>query len=394
MKNKYIEEMNSIHASDSFKEEMIEKMNEQHSFSFSNNWYKVSFTCICVCLILISFVSVNIWNELKHTRKVLSNIQNELNQMNQYVVRNDKPNLVDSALGKLSIGGMGGGEGIITESIEDLPFDTSTLNVSSLPIYKNPNQRKDSGELINLNPLSERKQLFNQYLKRFGMEGYEIVENYDTLEVYNEKITLKLFGNDEISFWFNEEYENPNPIKIYAETKEEVIQNVKQLLFEHDDWFNEKEYEIDVNQYYYRYYGEETELQKGWSIFIFNDSENITIEMNEEGYLQVIKYTLLTKQTIYVEYPIISVDQAKELLSKGFYYIDGPYGNINDIVGMEIQYRAVDEYILPYYEIYMPAIDQDKRLEFKGFVEYACVYVPAIDVDLLAQDNIYYPNIK
>lgn len=394
MKNKYIEEMNSIHASDSFKEEMIQNMNQQTS-PLSIHWYKVSFACICACLIFISFISVSIWNELNHTQKVLNSIQNELNQMNKYVSRNDKAESIDSLLGGLDLLNGMGMSGIITESVEDLAIDSSTLNVTSLPIYKNSNQRKDSGEIINLRPLSERKQIFNTYLKRYGMENYEIVEEFDTLIVRNNQMVLRFYDNNHVSMWLNEEYPNQYSIKIYGKTKEEVIQNIKQLLLEYDSWFDDKEYEIEVNKYYYEYFGyEETQLLIGWNIDITSNSEHIALDVNEEGYLQGIRYTLQTKIDTYQSYPIISFEKAKEMLLKGYFYVDGPYGNVNKIVGAELKYYGNGEYLLPYYVIYMPAIHQNKMIEFKGLTEYTYVYVPAIDLDLLAQDNIYYPNLK
>lgn len=90
------------------------------------------------------------------------------------------------------------------------------------------------------------------------------------------------------------------------------------------------------------------------------------------------------------EYPVITVDEAVDLLSKGCYITSVPYG-ITDVEGVdkvELVYRnsRTEEVFLPYYRFYV-ALPEEQVGD--GLITYGAYYVPAVQEDYLSN----MPNI-
>ena len=90
------------------------------------------------------------------------------------------------------------------------------------------------------------------------------------------------------------------------------------------------------------------------------------------------------------EYPVIIVDEAVDLLSKGCYITSVPY-EITDVEGVdkvELVYRnsRTEEVFLPYYRFYV-ALPEEQVGD--GLITYGAYYVPAVQEDYLSN----MPNI-
>ncbi|MEE0749035.1 hypothetical protein [Evtepia sp.] len=90
------------------------------------------------------------------------------------------------------------------------------------------------------------------------------------------------------------------------------------------------------------------------------------------------------------EYPVITVDEAVDLLSKGCYITSVPY-EITDVEGVdkvELVYRnsRTEEVFLPYYRFYV-ALPEEQVGD--GLITYGAYYVPAVQEDYLSN----MPNI-
>lgn len=91
------------------------------------------------------------------------------------------------------------------------------------------------------------------------------------------------------------------------------------------------------------------------------------------------------------DYPVISCDEAKELLKEGKYGTSVPAeltGEINDetIAAGELVYRnnsGLDEYFMPYYRFYVQVEDENDGYSYGAF------YVPAVSPEYLTDVSVY-----
>jgi len=126
----------------------------------------------------------------------------------------------------------------------------------------------------------------------------------------------------------------------------------------------------------------------------------IIFSKNSEGGIANISFsgsTLISKDAktreYMGEYPIISLDEAKERLSLGYYSssYSGAYKGEEYIAKAELMYRTSvkDEYIMPYYRFYI-CIDEDLGSDIAaGTHSYAAYYVPAIADEYIIDMPVY-----
>lgn len=91
------------------------------------------------------------------------------------------------------------------------------------------------------------------------------------------------------------------------------------------------------------------------------------------------------------EYPLISIDEAKEKLRKGESAMLGtdekyPVEDMNKGLGVELSYKysVLDEYILPYYVFWV----ETGEVQF-GLKQYSPIYVPAIQEEYISDIPTY-----
>ena len=120
----------------------------------------------------------------------------------------------------------------------------------------------------------------------------------------------------------------------------------------------------------------------------------IIFSKNSEGGIHHISFSEDAKTREYMgEYPIISLDEAKERLSLGYYSSSypGAYKGEEYIAKAELMYRTSvkDEYIMPYYRFYI-CIDEDLNDGIaEGTHHYAAYYVPAISDEYIIDMPVY-----
>ena len=91
------------------------------------------------------------------------------------------------------------------------------------------------------------------------------------------------------------------------------------------------------------------------------------------------------------DYPLISIDEAKEKLQKGESAMIGtdekyPVEDMSKVVGIELSYKysVLDEYTLPYYVFWV----ETGEVQF-GLKEYSPIYVPAIEEEYISDIPTY-----
>ena len=91
------------------------------------------------------------------------------------------------------------------------------------------------------------------------------------------------------------------------------------------------------------------------------------------------------------DYPLISIDEAREKLQKGESAMIGtdekyPVEDMSKVVGIELSYKysVLDEYTLPYYVFWV----ETGEIQF-GLKQYSPIYVPAIEEEYLSDIPTY-----
>lgn len=89
------------------------------------------------------------------------------------------------------------------------------------------------------------------------------------------------------------------------------------------------------------------------------------------------------------DYPLISVDEARELLLGGNYITSVPYSIAGEayVADVELDYRSgMDETYLPYYCFYVELPEME---EADGLKTYGIYYVPAIEGKYIENMPLY-----
>ena len=137
----------------------------------------------------------------------------------------------------------------------------------------------------------------------------------------------------------------------------------------------------DFIRNYYIYDGSGDEAE---DILNYNFRKSLFIP-NEKGNLSTIRIfdALITAQKV-DDYPIISIDEAKERLINGNYQTGVPieFPGEESIGKVELMYRAgrLEEIFLPYYRFYVLLPDDmtSEAASGKGLKNYGAYYVPAL----------------
>lgn len=162
----------------------------------------------------------------------------------------------------------------------------------------------------------------------------------------------------------------------------------------------DKFYDGDDNRSYYMY-DEYKDLRQS---IISHDIGNVEFEATDDGKLYGIWIHNPFCTTTYVgDYPIISVDSAREKLFAGDYYTSIPdeecfYGgelSADNIVKVDINYhRCGESYYIPYYRFFVeldPEKSEDVSKVPEGAKLYGMLYVPAVEPEYLdiPEDTVY-----
>lgn len=397
MKNKYIKEMDSIHASDLFKEEMIEKMNSQVNQTniFSLTVSKVSLAFVCVCLCIVTTLSIKnyldmqaLQEQLASTKKTLDKILYQTNNFNRLMDRNyeivDENEINPSYYNPFDLGGMGSGGDIfpgISANSDDELVKEEDISLEELNQMAQVPLLKVKESIINH---KDKIELLNQFIDIYENDGYQIKTGKDYLQfvgngfyitIYDTSIELEIDKN-QYTFTNNKE----------------ASEVVKQIITDFEILFP-KEYEISINKY---------EDDENYYVTLYeNSTDDFTQMINHVYTYQSFSLVNGKNQTITLrneevliqdEYPMISYEEAlNKLKNNESYAFDGvkEYLNYNRIANVKLHYffDLQSETHLPYYE-FLIEVDYDlcKQANYlvdDGLKYYGSVYVPAISEEYI-----------
>ena len=395
MKNKYIQELDNIKADSSFKQAMIEKMENQTKpkFELSPLFMKATLVCTCACLIFISIFTYKTYQDTQALKaqlataiKQIEKLTDQLNQkdLDSFMQRNEE-RINDTNKIKYSnpllAGGMGSG-GDLFPGMQLNTFDTSdfiiinqTNQYKELPIGK---------RYKHTFTIKEKKDILNHFIEQYQIEDYKFYSSNTYLSILSKEYNIEI-KNDLVTI----AHKNNNQ-KIDIQS---FVEN-NPILFK-NEYDMENYYSTNEREYVVLYQKTEDEIMD-----LANAVDEISIEVkyNQNTVIQ-INYSNCCED---IYYPAISYQQALNQLQKGeFYYEEGmkDYTNINKIYCARLMYMfdMESESWLPYYQFYVGTKNLDLAEE-RGFIidedEYILTtYVPAISSEYINHKKDYEIDI-
>ncbi len=384
-KDKYIGELNSITASEDFKEstkqvllQELRKNNKKKDKSSGSRkvpWVAVASVCILVSgAVLLSSLFHNDGHKDAEKTLPLLTVSEE-----QHMV-----------------GAHGGGEVLILQDIEELTRGNpwhEEANLDTLPVFQNKAPRDGAGmpqEGLSQEEIQAKAEKIASQLDK-SIQGKEEQDFGLTAELGEYQLMIEKTGAVEVRFseprtiyeleGLQRETERKDYEKVLANLLEEYAAFVGLEEPGHDIW-----YDYDL------------EGEKNWRITAFDNFGNL--EERIVGYhFNSLDFVFNHKQQLYIirkfapekgetlgDYPIITPEKAEQLLLRGDYHTTVPETTPEEgeIKKVELVYdtSGFEKYFMPYYKFYV-AIPKEEifgqtKLE-EDFYGFGVYYVPAVE---------------
>lgn len=317
-----------------------------------------------------------------------------------------------------------GFEGYTFESEDELSEMVSAHNnpwtqdtqLSSLPVFKNKvyegwtsqggifiylseeemkNMIETAAQLLD-KEIASMKTETDMFIQRGASEdGYPSQEAFENAETKAFKVNaecsdgtkISIYGDGSLKIELDPAVQLPDGYSLDAaeatqKTMEYLYEQYAKLLQYSDPAF----YSDTLYNYVYDKGGDLTQNILNYYL------SNARFCVNGEGGLWIIYIDNHFCSSEYMgDYPIISYDEAKQLLKEGNYVTSAPFdGEVSDdMIGAgELVYRngsGLDEYFMPYYRFYVLFDENDSIPEYN----YAALYVPAVSSEYLTDMSVW-----
>ncbi len=316
-------------------------------------------------------------------------------------------------------GGMGGESAYnISEITNNNPWNED-MKIETMPLYLNYTDTDDKENIRTYSDVKKMRDKIYEIANRLGIkkENVEISDNYlsetqieDAINKYalmgkdlpeDFYIPNRLIGkyeNIEIevdsshySITFKPSQKLPDNYKFnYYTNLEDAKKTGEYLLNKYKHLLDMKNPTLDIKGGDYNVYIQQSHRINVFDNFgsiqekIFNYSlKNVNFSSDEQNGLSGI-YMYYTNEPKKVgDYPIISVQKARELLLDGKYFTDSIPENVSEdkIKRVELIYRNApwEKYNIPYYRFYVELSERSPFEIENGLNSYGSYYVPAIE---------------
>lgn len=416
-KSKYEKTISKLKTTEKFQSETIEKLKASLENEGINNkkvrynYRKIGTIAATIVFIFAIGVSIRVLNEPK------SNIVDEVNEPS-YVEEND--NYLDStylaSLPKLSItkefGGMGFAA-LMAYNVEELrdgnPW-TIDSNIKTMPVFKNRwygrdpsaigelgltgeemlKRAKEVAKLIKININESYTKPTAKEIEAFEAKtGEKANKNPYIAVIKGDGVEISVDSLGRVEIRFEQVVELPNKYSFsYTNTSaEDAEKTMKYLVEEYKQVIGLKSPKISLFGDYtfngdriFRYNAFEGEGSLINSIINYNFNEVSFCPTDNGDELASINIYATDLSEVIGNYPIITVDEAKNLLVSGQYITSVPEELPGEeyVASVNLMYRKdpLDEVLMPYYEflVEMPSM----KLE-NGLNTYGIYYVPAVE---------------
>lgn len=409
----YKKELNLIKADEKWKAQMKAKMYAEANNKMeakeikdrNGNFKRYVLGSLCVCLLVSWILVYHHFNSISTEENKLPILDNKEQEVDQ---NKEELQILNLNEDEFFLGGMGF-EGYelyeASELIHNNPYDVEK-GTKTLPVFQNLNISGRFGmDEIARYTRKEEIEILEYYASVMNIKEYQIDELEGGTVLIGDFCNLHINSKDGIKIEISEKAIDDNML-IYTEndTKKDVEKRIK-LLIEQPKikgLFDFQEAIIDVKKGYNLSEVDQS-YRPSWDIkvsdgkgsqtnkLVNNQLNAISIWASEDGYLSTIAIEFKnTKQKI-GNYPIISLDEAKQQLIEGHYITcSWSLGDIEQISYIEMVYfeKKNLDFFIPFYKFYMPLKNQDMIIKHDDkLITYVVYYVPAIHSDYL--DGFY-----
>ena len=345
------------------------------------------------------------------------------------LITDDLPKIMPT----LNVNGMGY-EGYMAYDISELtnanPW-TEDAEIDTLPVYKNHNkwylanfpERTDHDKMV---------VILKHYAEMYGfdMENLEIIDGHapadysgdDLDELFDEYfgipvpegvyqpmeiratqngITVEVDGEYGVSIWIDPEIALPDEYSFdYCMSYEEAEKVSEYLKREYAGVIDIDGPVTDISGGNYNIY-----VDQGHEIRFYDGSGTLREQMinynfrtvyfsgNSDGKLWLIRYFRPNLGNKLGDYPIISADEALDMLIDGKYITTVPYDmpGAEYVRKVELIYRTgkYEEYYIPYYKFYVEIEAEGNMKEVYGLNTYGAYYVPAVAPEYIDEMTVW-----
>ncbi len=312
-----------------------------------------------------------------------------------------------SGLPMLSISESKGGMGFegylaydISELVNENPWN-ETLELSTLPVFQNP-LTFDPDYIALGGDFDKMEEFLLEVAGRLGLDTNKLTITESTThpkELMAEADGLKIQVDQWMTARVTFDPTVPLPEEYnftYYASYDDKAAAAEYLKTEYRDFIGMDNPQINIHGGNYNIYG-----QQSYSIRFFDAGGNEIEQMINYNFNKVVFSSYegeLRRASIYHpdlsikvgDYPIISCEQARELLAKGGYITSAPFEmpGLEYVKKVELIYRTsyFEEYYMPYYRFYVELPEEEME---NGLKTYGAYYVPAVHSSYISNMPIW-----
>ena len=275
---------------------------------------------------------------------------------------------------------------------------SESMEFSVLPVYRNGSY-DSTGKSVGLSQ-ADMKQRLETAITALDLDSYDIETEQECLTASTDELKICAYADGTVEVWFESGWALPEGycFTLFNTTDAEAEQALEYLSQEYSELISLSEPEKVLSGSYviWNDYDEagnhitEPRFEREYALYdssgdeledILNYNFNcVRFYPDDNGNLSLIRiYSGLSCAEKMGDYPIISTDEAYELLLEGHYITSVPYA-ITDtelICKVELVYRTsnTEKTLLPYYRFYIELPEMRRE---NGLTDYGAYYVPAI----------------
>ena len=291
---------------------------------------------------------------------------------------------------------------------------SESMEFSVLPVYRNGSY-DSAGKPVGLSQ-TDMKQRLEVAVAALDLDSYDIEIEQECLTANTDGLQICVYADGMIEVWFENGRTLPEEYSftLFDTTDAEAEQVLEYLSQEYSELIGVSEPKKVLSGSYMMWndydeagnYITEPRFEREYALYdssgdeledILNYNFNcVRFYPDDNGNLSLIRiHSGLSCAEKMGDYPIISTDEAYELLLKGHYITSVPY-TITDtelICKVELVYRngSTEKTFLPYYRFYIELPEMRRE---NGLTDYGAYYVPAIQEEYIRNMPLWDGSIN
>ncbi|MBE6985378.1 MAG: hypothetical protein E7434_07215 [Ruminococcaceae bacterium] len=281
----------------------------------------------------------------------------------------------------------------ISELVNDNPWN-ATQKLSTLPVYRNLYPVTNAGPLVT--DAEAQESALRAVADQLGIDLLRTERTDQAVIAYADGMELEADAQLTVTICFEPAVALPKTCNFsYYATFDEKMAVAQYLQKEYPNLVEGME--INVHGGDYNIYGE-----RSYELSFYDNSGDLTERIvnynfnsvtfygDDEGKLWLIRVRMPNLEGKVGDYPIIGLEEARQLLSDGCYATSAPYAmpGMEYVAKAELIYRTNgnEAHFMPYYRFY---VELPEEREDQPMKTYGAYYVPAVEAAYLTGLPVY-----